>query len=369
MSDPLAAAQEAGLRYVSDSKPGFRREKAGDGYRYLDLQGKVVRDAETLARIKALAIPPAWTDVWICPTRNGHLQATGRDARGRKQYKYHAKWREARDETKFHHSIAFAKALPKIRQRVEHDLCLPGLPREKVLAAVTRLLEITLIRVGNEEYAKQNNSFGLTTLLNRHVDVEGAKIYFHFRGKSSKQHKVDITDRRLSAIVRKCQALPGQDLFEYLDDDGRPQSIDSSDVNSYLKEITGEDFTAKDFRTWQGTVLAALALQELGECSTGGEVKSNIKQAVESVAARLGNTAAICKKCYVNPLVLQAYADGALCRLLKKAANGSLKGLAPAESATLKTLERLTLNRGGDVQFPHTPAKTGNRGAAGCVRK
>ncbi|HET7767706.1 MAG TPA: DNA topoisomerase IB, partial [Chloroflexota bacterium] len=254
--DPLASAEAAGLRYVSDEAPGIRRKKTGDSFAYVGPDGKAVKDEKTLARIKSLAIPPAWTDVWICPRANGHLQATGRDARGRKQYRYHAKWREVRDAVKYDKMVDFAAVLPKIRRRVERDLSLPGLPREKVLAAVVRLLEQTRIRVGNEEYKAQNKSFGLTTLQNRHVDVNGSTISFRFKGKSGKSHEVELTDRRLARIVRACREIPGQDLFQYVDEEGVQHDVTSGDVNDYIREIAGEEFSAKDFRTWAGTVMA-----------------------------------------------------------------------------------------------------------------
>ena len=260
--DPVKAAQQAGLRWMCDDVPGIRRVRAGKGFRYVGADGKAVRDAATLARIRKLVIPPAWRDVWICPSPDGHVQATGRDARGRKQYRYHDQWRQKRDETKYDKMLLFGLALPKIRARVDEDLALPGLPRDKVLATVVRLLETTLIRVGNEEYARANGSFGLTTLRSRHVDVAGSTIRFHFRGKSGKRHRVAVHDRRLARIIRRCQDLPGHELFQYVDDDGALHPIDSQDVNDYLKEITHQDITAKDFRTWNGTVLAAAALRE-----------------------------------------------------------------------------------------------------------
>src|SRR5919107_4252189 len=264
ISDPIESAQAAGLRYVSDTQPGIRRKKAGKGFTYGGTDGKLIRDEKELARIRSLAIPPAYTDVWICPSPQGHIQATGRDARGRKQYRYHPKWREVRDETKFGRMLAFSEALPKIRARLEQDLSRPGLPREKGLATVVRLLECTCIRVGNDEYAKANRSFGLTTLQDRHVEISGSNLRFEFRGKSGKVHKVDLNDRRLARIVRRCQALPGEDLFQYIDDDGVRQTIGSGDVNDYIREISGQEFTAKDFRTWSGTLLAVAALSEAG---------------------------------------------------------------------------------------------------------
>src|SRR5258705_758432 len=259
-ADSAEAAEEAGLQYVSDERPGYSRRAKGKHFQYFDTEGKTIRDEQRLLRIKRLAIPPAWTDVWICLSPNGHIQATGRDARSRKQYRYHERWREVRDENKFDRLAQFAKALPNIRRRVARDLKLPDLPRQKVLATIVRLLERTFIRIGNEEYARENKSFGLTTLKNRHVKVKGAQVLFRFRGKSGRQHEVDVTDSRMAKVIAKCQDLPGQDLFQYVDEDEEVQDVTSQDVNEYLREIAGEDFTAKDFRTWGGTVLTAIAL-------------------------------------------------------------------------------------------------------------
>jgi len=260
--DPVESAKAASLRYVTDSTPGIRRVRRGTGFVYIGSNGKVIRDADELRRFKSLVIPPAWTDVWICPSPNGHLQATGRDAKGRKQHRYHQRWRDVRDETKYGRMLAFAKALPAMRKRVEHDLALPGLPREKVLATVVRLLETSLIRVGNEEYARRNHSFGLATLRNRHVNVSGSTIRFEFRGKSGVEHTLDINDKRLAKIIKRCQDLPGYELFQYIDEQGERHAIDAMDVNDYVKQLAGEEFSTKDFRTWHGTVLAARALQE-----------------------------------------------------------------------------------------------------------
>ena len=341
---PEDAARAAGLRYVSDQMPGIRREKAGEHFRYVASDGERVDDEETLARIKALAVPPAWTDVWISPRANGHIQATGRDAKGRKQYRYHAKWRAVRDENKYERMIAFAEALPAIRERCEEDLSRQGLPREKVLATVVRLLESTLIRVGNEEYAKNNKSFGLTTMRSQHVAVNGTKMKFSFRGKSGKRHEIGVRDRRLARIVKRLQELPGQELFQYVDDEGDQQSIDSSDVNAYLREISGQDFTAKDFRTWAGTVLAALALQEFEEFDSDAQAKRNIVRAIEAVAERLGNTPAVCRKCYVHPAVIEAYVDGTMLDTLRQRTEAevtsSLADLAPEEAAVLALLRQ-----------------------------
>ena len=309
-TDSVEAAEQAGLQYVSDDRPGYARRAKNGEFEYLDTQGKTIRDEQRLLRIKRLAIPPAWTDVWICPSPTGHIQATGRDARRRKQYRYHERWRELRDENKFGRLADFANALPKIRRRVTRDMRLPGLPREKVLATVVRLLERTFIRIGNEEYARANKSFGLTTMKDRHVKVKGPRLRFRFRGKSGRQHEVDITDRRIAKIVSKCQDLSGQDLFQYVSDEGEVRDITSQDVNDYLREITNENFTAKDFRTWAGTVLATIALNAQGEFETKKQAKANVKTAICAVAELLGNTAAICRKCYVHPGIVEAYLSG-----------------------------------------------------------
>jgi DNA topoisomerase-1 len=344
ISNPSEAARAAGLRYVSDSQPGIQRRRAGKGFSYIDADGRPIRDAATLRRIKALAIPPAWTDIWICPSPNGHIQATGRDARGRKQYRYDTRWRATRDENKFDHIIAFARALPRIRARVEQDLALVGMPRAKVLATVVRLLETTLIRVGNEEYAKTNKSFGLTTMRDRHVHVEGSTLRFEFRGKSGVRHSVDLHDRRLAQIIKRCRDIPGQELFQYIDEGGVRQTIDSADVNEYLRTISGDDFTAKDFRTWAGTVLAALALKEFEAFDSQAQAKKNVVRAIESVAERLGNTPTICRKCYIHPAVLEAYLDGALIETISQRAERKLArdlpDLPPEEAAVLVLLKQ-----------------------------
>jgi DNA topoisomerase-1 len=310
--DPAEAARSAGLQYVSDEDPGLRRATRGDGFAYTRANGSEVKDESTLERIRKLAIPPAWTDVWICASPHGHLQATGRDVRGRKQYRYHPRFREVREETKYEHMLAFARALPDIRKAIAAHMALRGLPREKVLATVVHLLESTLIRVGNDDYAKENRSYGLTTLRNRHVEVEGAQLRFEFKGKSGKSWKLQVRDRRVAKVVRACQELPGQRLFQYQDEEGELREVTSSDVNAYLREITGRDITAKDFRTWAGTVMAALALQEVEHADTQAALKKNVRAAVERVAARLGNTPAICRKCYVHPEVFAAHAEGEL---------------------------------------------------------
>jgi len=317
VTDPVEAAEDAGLRYVSDEQPGYTRKQKGDDFEYFDTKGQPITDETRLLRIRRLAIPPAYSDVWICPTANCHLQATGRDARGRKQYRYHEKWRAARDETKYDRMLTFGAALPKIRKRVEADLALPGLPKEKVLATIVSIMERTFIRVGNEEYARTNKSYGLTTMRNKHVDVKGSKVQFKFRGKSGVEHAVDIADRRLARIVKKVQDLPGQELFAYVDDSGTPRDVKSQDVNDYLRDITGEDFTAKDFRTWAGTVLAAVALNHLDACETQKEAKKNVKNAIGAVAKILGNTPAVCRKCYIHPAVLETYLSGNMIEGLK----------------------------------------------------
>jgi len=303
---------------VSDALvPGISRRRAGAEFRYTAPGGSAVRDPATLERIRALAIPPAWQEVWICPHDDCHLQATGRDARRRKQYRYHARWREMRDETKYGRVAAFARALPRIRRRVDQDLALPGLPLEKVLAAVVRLLETTFIRVGNEEYARENASFGLTTLRDRQVSVRGSKLKFRFRGKSGVEHTIELFDRRLAGIVRRMHDLPGEVLFQYYDEQGEIRAVESAAVNAYLREIAGDEFTSKDFRTWAATVLAAEALQRSGGAATAAEAKRNIARAIEEVARQLGNTSAVCRKCYVHPAILESYIDGTLADMLR----------------------------------------------------
>jgi len=342
--DPIASAKHAGLRYVTDTRPGIRRRRAGSGFVYVDPENKKVRDPEVLRRIRALAIPPAWTDVWICPLAHGHIQATGRDQKGRKQYRYHAKWREVRDEVKYDHVLSFARALSAIRKRTEEDTALPGLPREKVVATVVRLLEVTLIRVGNEEYARKNKSFGLTTMRDRHVAVDGSRVTFHFRGKSGKEHTIDVQDRRLARIVARCQDLPGHELFQYVGEDGERHGIESGDVNEYLHAVTGQGFTAKDFRTWAGTVLAAQLLCDFESFQSEVEAKKNMVAAIRRVSERLGNTPTVCRKCYVHPEVFDAYIDGELVETLKQRAqevvDAEMHLLPPEEAAVLGLLQR-----------------------------
>jgi len=344
--DPVAAAKAANLRHVSDDAPGITRQKARQGFNYRDIHGELIADMETLGRIKSLAIPPAWTDVWICRSANGHIQATGRDARVRKQYRYHPRWRQTRDETKYGRMLMFSRALPRIRWRVEADLRRHGLPREKVVAAIVRLLELTLFRIGNSEYSKSNKSFGLTTLRHRHAIVEGGEIRLSFRGKSGVRHDGHLRDRRLARIVKNCRDLPGYELFQYLDAEGHRHAVDSADVNEYLREVSGEDITAKDFRTWAGTQLAAMALAHFSELDGETPANSSIVRAVEQVAKHLGNTAAVCRKCYIHPAVFDGYLDGTLVRTLAERTRSYLKrniaGMT-AEEAAVTAFLRLRL--------------------------
>jgi len=341
-TDPEETAKAAGLRYVTDLAPGITRRRAGKGWCYRAPDGTPTKDKTELARIKALGIPPAYTEVWICPDPLGHIQATGRDAKGRKQYRYHERWREVRDETKYGRMIAFAEALPAIRARVAEDLARRGMPREKVLATIVRLLETTLIRVGNDEYARTNESYGLTTMQDEHVDVAGSTLRFAFRGKSGKEHVIDVRDKQLARIVKRSQELPGQELFQYVDEEGITRDVGSGDVNDYLRQITGQDFTAKDFRTWAGTVLAARTLAELEEAESQTALKQNVVRAIEQVAGHLGNTRAVCRKSYVHPAVIDAYLDGSLLHTLRQrvevAAEEHLAELTPEEAAVLHFL-------------------------------
>ena len=344
LDDPHASARAAKLRYVTDRSPGISRKAVPGGFTYCNPDGSEVVDEAVLARIRKLAIPPAYTDVWICRLGNGHLQAVGRDVRGRKQYRYHPRWRLVRDESKYGKMALFGRVLPTIRRRVEADLSRPGMPREKVLAAIVRLLETTLARIGNEEYARTNHSFGLTTLRNRHVRLKGTRLTFDFRGKHGVKHHIDLTDRKLAVIVRRCRELPGQELFQYLDEAGEPRAVGSEDVNDYLQEISGEDITAKDFRTWAATNLAALALQELETFDTQAKAKKNVVRAVEAVAKMLGNTPSICRKCYIHPAIFDGYLDGSLLEGLKARAEQTLDhaepGLRAEEIAVIAFLDR-----------------------------
>jgi DNA topoisomerase-1 len=328
------AAREAGLRFSSDTRPGIRRRRAGKAFTYEDAARNRIDDPDTLARIRALAIPPAWTHVWICPTEAGHLQATGRDAKGRKQYRYHPQFRAHREGAKFEGLTAFARALPKIRRRVEKDLGRRGLPREKVLATVVQLLERTLVRVGNDDYARTNGSYGLTTLRPRHARVEGTRIRFRFRGKGGREHEVGLRDRRLAGVVRRCQDLPGQELFQYVDADGEVRDIRSDDVNAYLREASGADVTAKDFRTWAGTVLAYRALAAMERAGTERAARKNLLAAIRRTAGHLGNTPTVCRKSYVHPAVLDAYLDGRIERRLEEAADAMEESGLSLEPAT-----------------------------------
>jgi len=311
----LEAARRAHLRWVTDTAPGIARRRHGAHFRYTRPDGLSVRDVDTLRRIKSLAIPPAWTDVWICSDAAGHIQATGRDARGRKQYRYHPRWREVRDEAKYDRTIEFAEALPRIRGQVDADLRRRGLQRERVLAAVVRLLDLTLIRIGNPEYAKENRSFGLTTLRADHVDLNGDTIHLSFRGKGGKRVTAGVHDRAVASVMQRCTSLPGEELFQYVDDEGKARAVTSDDVNAYLREIGGGDFSAKDFRTWAGTVITARSLRELGACATTADEKRRLLEAVAVAATHLGNTVAVCRRCYVHPQVLNAYSDGSLLKL------------------------------------------------------
>ncbi len=340
--DPHESAKIAGLRYVTADGPGITRKRAGKGFKYLGVDGKTVVDKHELQRFRALVIPPAWTNVWICPFPHGHLQAVGRDARGRKQYRYHPLYRAVRDATKFGRMAAFGEALPAIRKRVQHDLDLPELPKNKVLATVVRLLERTCIRVGNEEYAKENDSYGLTTMREDHVEISGRKLHFHFRGKSGLEHDIELTDRKLAKIVAECQCLPGEELFRYLAGDGAICRICSEDVNEYLREITGQDFTAKDFRTWVGSTQAALELEGIGPSTAETEAKKNVVAAVKSVAQKLGNKPSTCRKYYIHPAVLNSYSDGTLFEKLQARRESSGECVLRREEAALLQLVQST---------------------------
>jgi DNA topoisomerase-1 len=337
------------LSYITDDAPGIRRLRTRTGFRYVDPAGKPVHDPDTLERIKSIVIPPAWTDVWISPVADAHIQATGRDARKRKQYRYHPRWREVRDRAKYDRTISFASALPRIRERVDADLARPGVSKDKVLAVVVSLLETTLIRVGNKEYARDNGSFGLTTMRDRHVKVNGSEVRFHFRGKSGKDHSITLRDRRLARLVSQCQDLPGQQLFQYVDEEGVRHAVESADVNAYLREITGEDFTAKDFRTWAGTLLAATALEELESFESAAEAKRLLTGAVESVARKLGNTPTVCRTCYVHPDVIDEFLEGTLADTLRGQIEDRLlelpHGLDSDEAAVVALLQRRLAKR------------------------
>ncbi|HVL82652.1 MAG TPA: DNA topoisomerase IB [Actinomycetota bacterium] len=343
--DPQGCADVVGLRYVTDAMPGITRRRSGKGFSYRGPDGRPVREPGELARFRALAIPPAWTEVWICPDPDGHLQATGRDQRGRKQYRYHPLWRQVRDQAKYGEMVAFGSALPRIRARVQRDLSRPGLGREKVLATIVRLLDTTGLRIGNEEYARENDSYGLTTLRDSHALIGQGRVTFRFRGKSGRQASVQVADRRLARIVKACRDIPGQELFQYLDEAGEAKVVGSGDVNDYLREISGQAFTAKDFRTWAGTVSAACALREMGHAETQTEAKRRVVRAVEAVAGDLGNTPAVARKCYVHPGVIESYLAGTLDDVWGRPAEGrkqprKTKGLSADEEFVLALLKR-----------------------------
>jgi DNA topoisomerase-1 len=360
LAEARATAKAAGLIYASDTTPGIRRQRRGKGWAYFDADGKRIAERDEIDRLNKLAIPPAWTQVWICPSPRGHIQATGRDARGRKQYRYHEEWRQTRDATKFERILEFAANLPALRERVLADLRKHGLPREKVLATIVYLLENTLVRVGNEEYARANKSYGLTTLRDRHVEISGSTLRFEFLGKSGKVWKVKLTDRRVAKIVRSCQELPGQNLFQYIDENGEQQKVTSADLNAYLRDISGQDITAKDFRTWAGTVLAANALKHIEQQAvqtaeaaqqalaepSATSLKRNLNLAIKGVAAMLGNTPAICRKCYIHAEIMTCYTEGVLIgelqrhgkRLGRSKNGGDLARLRPDEAVVLSLL-------------------------------
>lgn len=358
MAPAAPSAEKVGLAYVTSEGPGITRRRSGSGFAYRDAAGKLVRDEPTLARIKSLAIPPAWTDVWICPDEDGHLQATGRDAKGRKQHRYHPRFREVRDAAKFERLAEFAKALPTLRKRIDEDMGKRGLPREKVLATIAHLLDTTLIRVGNDEYAKANKSYGLTTLKDQHAKVQGDTLRFVFTGKSGKSWKLTVKNRRVAKVVKAAQELPGQRLFQYVDDDGTPQSVTSTDVNAYLREISGAEITAKDFRTWGGTVLAAAELKRLNGFDTQTLAKANVKAAIETVSMSLGNTPTICRKCYVHPALLETYLAGEF-----KLGASRRAGLSANESAVLAFLEKLAKPKRARGAPSASPTAQPNRSA------
>ncbi|HUP55646.1 MAG TPA: DNA topoisomerase IB [Methylomirabilota bacterium] len=366
--DPRVVARDAGLQYTTDTRPGITRRRSGKGFAYRAADGAIVRDREVLDRIRKLAIPPAWTDVWICPRPNGHLQASGRDARGRKQYRYHAGWHERRGTDKFDRMLAFSDVLPRIRRRCDADLATRGLSREKVLAAVVRLLELTLIRVGNDEYARLNRSFGLTTLRDRHARIEGAAVRFRFRGKSGREHEVGLRDRRLAGIVRRCQELPGQELFQYVDDTGEVRDVASDDVNAYIREASGGEFTAKDFRTWAGTVLAYRALRALQPGAGEGAARKNVVEAIRQTADRLGNTPAVARGSYVHPAVLDAYLAGSIRGALVEAAEEQSTPPTSATPAEERQVRAILRQRVKD-DAGRSAGRRAGRGSRGCRRQ
>jgi DNA topoisomerase-1 len=372
-NEAATTAKLVGLRYVSDDLPGITRKPAKNGFRYYDVDGKPLRGEADLARIKSLAIPPAWTEVWICASENGHIQATGRDAKRRKQYRYHPRWRGVRDEAKYGRMLSFGKALPAIRKRVDEALGLPGLPREKVLATVVYLLQTTMMRIGNEEYARHNKSFGLTTLRDRHVRIDGSEVEFHFRGKSGVRHSIKVDDARLARIIKRSRDLPGQELFQYIDDDGEQRTVGSADVNEYLRTLTGEDYTAKDFRTWSGTMLAAIALREFQKFDSEAQAKKNIVRAIEAVAEKLGNTPSICRKCYVHPGIIDAYLDGTMLHALQQRAREELvrdlHSLRPEEAAVLALLQQRLQPQAPEKEQRPTPGRYRATGKPGPKRR
>jgi DNA topoisomerase-1 len=372
-----AIARQNGLRYITDEMPGISRVRHGKGFSYHDEKGGLIQDREEIMRLQALAIPPAWEEVWISPHANGHILATGRDARQRKQYRYHPHWRMVRDDAKYERMISFAQALPAIRRAVDEDLHKPGLKREKVIASVVYLLQSTLMRVGNDEYARANKSFGLTTLRNRHVRIDGSDVMFRFRGKSGVQHEIKLHDPYVVRIIRKMRDLPGQELFQYLDDEGETHTIDSGDVNAYLRDVSGEDFTAKDFRTWAGTVLATLALQAFEQFDSEAQAKKNVVRAIESVAKKLGNTPSICRKCYVHPAVVESYMEGIITQFLKEQVETKLveelHSLTAEEAAVLALLQQRLSEaeedmRDGDHHKPKAEQHKNKSGGNGKAR-
>lgn len=339
--DPVQSAKAAGLRYTTDSQPGIQRQRVGRGFSYIDPNGNRIPPSPERDRIKALVIPPAWTDVWICPHSHGHLQATGRDARGRKQYRYHPEWRRLRSQVKFDRLLPFGLTLPSLRQQTAAHLKLKGMPREKVLATVVQLLEKTLIRVGNDEYARRNQSFGLTTMRDRHVDIDQSQVTFEFRGKSGVEHAITLEDRRLAKIIQQCQEIPGYELFQYFDAEKRRQTIDSGDVNDYLQYITGADFTAKDFRTWKGTVLAANALAKVSDFEDQKQAEQHVREIIKSVAQQLGNRPTTCRKYYVHPGIIDSYIEAKLLTLMQKKLE-DLPQLSPEEQGVLAILQQIS---------------------------
>ncbi|HEX6896014.1 MAG TPA: DNA topoisomerase IB [Bryobacteraceae bacterium] len=354
--DPYESARFIGLQYVQHAGRGITRRRAGRGFVYLGEDGRIVKDAAVLERIRSLVIPPAWSGVWICPIPQGHLQAVGRDARGRKQYRYHPLYRQVREHTKFERMVPFANLLPLIRKRVSRDLKLPGYPKNKVIAAIVRLLETSCIRVGNEDYVRENGSFGLTTLRNKHVRVRGSKILFHFKGKSGQVHDIELEDPKLARIISKCQCIPGQELFQYVDNDGQTGKVSSEDVNDYLRETTGEDFTAKDFRTWAATMQAARLLNQVGPASSTAAANRNYVQVVKQVAQKLGNRPATAKKAYINPAIFASYTDGTLFDAMQSRPQGHTARALRAEELCVVAVILMHLELGKPPKMPEKTA-------------